>query len=786
MNELDHHFQLAITACQRGAFDLAEHHFNAVLAREPNHIGALNLLGVALVQVGKYEDAARVIERAIDIGPASDTALFNHGLVLRQLKRLPEALTAFDRALVLNPGVAGTWNNRGIVLVELRHFDAALGDFAKAIELKPDFADAFYYQGNALQGLRRFEAALASYDRAIGLNPHHVGAYNNRGTARLNLGRFEEALNDYDCAIALKPDAAENHVGRGDALVHLRHLNEALAAFDKALVINPRLAQAWRGRGNVFSELERYDDAIAAFDKALELNPRLADAWLNRSLLCKRAERWQEAIAAFETFMDLRTPSECTKREHHLALAGHFFQFDCIPAIYASAAEVDEKRLEAERSIAAIHSEIDAIADDAIPQSVVDSLFASTGFYLAYQQKNDAKLMQSLSSALQRILRPDRAFCAGGRADPARIRFGIASEHLKGHNGARWALNWLRQLPADDYAFFSYAFHQETDEVTVKFAALGTLKRLPFGPTTFARTIATMQADRLDVLMLPDVGMTASSRILSQYRIAPVQLTAWGHPITTGSPNIDFFLSSALMEPEDAETHYTEKLVRLPNLALYVEPGAFRHDPHARFDLPPGRTLFGALQSLFKYLPQYDYVYPHIAKQVPGALFIFIEVEPTNTARFAARLAAAFEAEGLDPERHVRFLPRMNPHQFAALCRTIHVSIDSIGWSGGNSTIQCLEMDCPIVTLPGEFMRGRHSAAMLRILGLEDLIAGSVPEFVDKLARLGLDPAFRSATSKRIGDNKHKLFRDRRFIEALDAFLKAETSKCRGRPRDPA
>ena len=159
-----------------------------------------------------------------------------------------------------------------------------------------------------------------------------------------------------------------------------------------------------------------------------------------------------------------------------------------------------------------------------------------------------------------------------------------------------------------------------------------------------------------------------------------------------------------------------------------------------------------------------------------NATFLFIEAEPSTTAIFAERLAASFTRANLTANDYVRFLPRMNTNQFAALCERIDVSIDSIGWSGGNSTIQCLEKDCPVVTLPGEFMRGRHSAAMLRMIGLDELIAESLPDFVDRITRLGLDPRFRATVSQRIAENKHKLYQDGCFVEALDAFLKAQVS----------
>jgi protein O-GlcNAc transferase len=790
MSETDRLFRVAIAAYQRGALQIAERNFQILLTSEPNHIAALNLLGVVLAQAGKFEEAERVIERAVRIGPKSETTFCNQGIVLKQLRRLPEALIALDNALALNPNVPDTWNNRGTVLSEMSRLEQALDNFERAIELKPDFADAFYNRGNALRELRRLNAALASYDRALSLNPHHDAAYGNRGMVYLKLGRFEEALADYDHAITLKPDLAEHYVGRGDVFLRLKRFDEAFAAFNKALAINPRLASAWHGRGAVFSELKRYDDALLGYDKALAVNPVLPEVWIDRSLTCKNAERWQEAIVAFERYLELRTPPECANRKHHITLASYLFRLDCIPAIYNSVEEIKQTRDRIVQSLDTIHSEINAIkfaGDTVASPSIIASLFASTGFYIAYQQQNDTDLMRCYSLALQKILLPDRNTAQLPRRSRSRIRFGIASEYLKNHNGARWAYDWLCQLPTEDYEFFVYAFHFETDDVTSKFATLGTFKRLAFGPESFAQAIAAIQADHLDVLMLPDVGMTASSRILSQYRIAPIQFTAWGHPITTGSPNIDFFLSGDFMEPKDAQDHYSEKLIRLPNLALYLEPGVYPPEPNATFDFPADRIVFGALQSLFKYLPQYDSIYPQVAKQVPNALFVFIEAEPSLTTTFAKRVSAAFTRESLDAAKYVRFLPRMSPNRFAALCKRIYASIDSIGWSGGNTTIQCLEADCPVVTLPGEFMRGRHSTAMLKMIGLDELIATSFPDFVNKLVRLAQDPLFRSTVAKRISENKHKLYLDRSFIEALDAFLKAKVLLGDGRPgRDGA
>jgi protein O-GlcNAc transferase len=370
---------------------------------------------------------------------------------------------------------------------------------------------------------------------------------------------------------------------------------------------------------------------------------------------------------------------------------------------------------------------------------------------------------------------PDRPAREGPRK-PGPIRFGIASENLYRHNGSRWALPWLKYLPPD-YQFFSYAFHGIRDDISEGFAALGTQRRLSFDAAALSKTIATMRADDLDFLMLPDIGMTPSSRFLSLHRIAPVQFTAWGHPVTSGSPAIDFYLSSDLMEPDDAALHYSEKLIRLPNLALFLEPTSATPPPQD-FGLPEGRVLYGCLQSLFKYLPRHDDILPRIAAEIPRALFIFIEgatTHMTNTTR--ARLDAAFAKAGLSASEHVLFLPRMGAAEFEALTRRMDILVDSLGWSGGNTTLGAIEAGVPLITCPGAFMRGRHSYAMFRMMNMPSAIATDKEDMVRKLIALGQEPDRRGSMREDLDQRKEALYVDKSLIAALDRFLKDEFAK---------
>jgi protein O-GlcNAc transferase len=252
-----------------------------------------------------------------------------------------------------------------------------------------------------------------------------------------------------------------------------------------------------------------------------------------------------------------------------------------------------------------------------------------------------------------------------------------------------------------------------------------------------------------------------------------------GHPETSGFPTIDYYLGSNLMEPADAQAHYTEDLVRLPNLGVaYVPPptetAAVRRE---EIGLRPDAVAFWCCQHLPKYQPDFDRVFARIARGADEAQvlaqFVFISSPRGDalTQRFHARLAAAFAAVGLDVRRHVVMLSRLTTPQFLGVAAICDVFLDSIGWSGLNSALESLAADLPIVTWPGPLMRSRHCGAILQMLGIDETIARSEDDYVDIAVRLARDPALRSALRQRTAANKAKLFADPTPVRALEQWI---------------
>ena len=339
---------------------------------------------------------------------------------------------------------------------------------------------------------------------------------------------------------------------------------------------------------------------------------------------------------------------------------------------------------------------------------------------------------------------------------------------------------WLEKLNRECFDIYGYYTGRHPD----KFTDIARQKCLRFVENDFSipSLCQKITADQLDVLIYPEIGMNRVVIKLSSLRLAPVQCVTWGHPNTSGLPTIDYFLSSDLMEPEGAEAHYSETLVRLPNLSVYYPPlPQVETTDISRDDLglKTGAVLYLCLQSLAKYLPQHDDLLPRIAKEVENCQFVFLarNISPALLKLFKNRLRQAFARYDLDSDEYVVFLPYLNREKYDALNHLGDVYLDSIGWSGCNTTLEAIAYDLPVVTLPDKMMRGRHTLAFLRMMGITETIADSIDDYVEIAVRLGRDLPWRKQIGGQVAENKDKLYRDMESIRGLESFLELVVKK---------
>ncbi|UBF26843.1 hypothetical protein K9N68_02295 [Kovacikia minuta CCNUW1] len=359
-----------------------------------------------------------------------------------------------------------------------------------------------------------------------------------------------------------------------------------------------------------------------------------------------------------------------------------------------------------------------------------------------------------------------------------KIRVGYLSAHLMAHSAAAWARGWIREHDRDRFEIYCYHINQRVDFITQEFRDISDVfRQIPGSLETICPQVL---ADQLDILVLTDIGMDPQTTQIAGLRLAPVQCTAWGHPVTSGIPTIDYYLSSQLMEPENAQQHYSEKLILLPNIGIcYPKPPLPEaQQPRSAFGLRQDGVVYLCFQSPYKYLPQYDRVFAQIAQQVPKAQFVFMRHSSSHIVeRFQRRLQAAFAEYGLASSDYCVFLPKLDRGSYWSLNWVCDVFLDSFEWSGGNSTLEAAAYGLPVVTCPGKFMRGRHSAAILQMLGVTETIASTGEDYVAIAVQLGLNPSWRKEISESIVAHHAQLYDDKICVQALEAFYQQVSGK---------
>jgi len=792
-------FNAALRYQHSGRLAEAQLLYGQVLSINPAHVLSHHNLGNILRQAGRASEAVSCYQRALALAPNLLETRNNLANTLQDLGLLDEAISHYQKALALDPDNAEIHNNLGTALQDQGRSEAAAVSYQRALALDPGCVDALANLGNAYRDLGQLDQAVAHYRLGLGFDPNHVGIHNCLGVALRELGALDEAVVCYERALSLDPDNPGTHCNLGVALRDQGRLDQAEAQFLRALEFRPYYAEAHNNLGLALHDQGRLGDAVTHFEQALAINPDYPEAENNLGIASQDQGRLDDAMAHFERALGLRPDFVASlynlgvllyrqgrvdeaALHHRQALSANPGHADAkfglcmaqLPIIYQNMDEIGERRTAYDQHLRELCRDL---GRPKAATSLAKGVGSNQPFFLAYQGLNDRDLQALYGSAVCKLMAeryPDVAL-PPPPAPGEPVRVGIVSDYFRDHTV--WKLlikGWASQLDRQRFRIFGYHTGRQRDTTTK--AAASFCDHFAEGPLPADRWRQAILADAPHVLIYPEVGMGPVAGWLAAQRLARTQCNSWGHPDTSGFPTLDYFLSSELMEPPDGQQHYTEKLVRLPNLSIYYEPVGLQPLGSAP---PPlewrssDHLVYWCGQSLYKYLPQYDEVFPRIAREVGNCKFIFIEFADGRyvTELFYKRLDRAFARFGLRASDHIRILPRMSQDQFIAVTGQSDIGLDSIEWSGGNTTLESLVHDLPIVTMPGALMRGRHTTAILQMMRVTETITATVDDYVSTAVRLAHDVSWRMALRKKIAESKARIYRDDSCIRALEEFL---------------
>jgi predicted O-linked N-acetylglucosamine transferase (SPINDLY family) len=556
--------------------------------------------------------------------------------------------------------------------------DLAEEIYIRILAAEPNFPDALHLRGAIAYQRGNLQQAVEWVERAIRADGNQAVFHNTLGQAQQALGDFAQAEGCYRRALTLDPGLAEAHYNLGNLLRATGNPADAVPCYQEALRLKPNYWKAYINLGLARKELEQFDEAIACYQTALRLNPQSALAWLNLGNVLYCQGRIAEAIEHYQRALSL-DPQHAEARGNLLSTM-QYLPGMTLPRLAEAGAEFERRHAAPLRTTWPTH-----------------------------ENSRD----------------PDRP-----------LRVGFVSPDLGRHPVGRLFVGLFEQLPDCGLETICYSDRSAEDDVTARFRQAAHAWRRVLGVSDQALA-DQIRGDRIDILF-DLAGHTARNRLLTFARKpAPVQITWIGSEGTTGLLAMDYLLADRHLVPPESEAYYRERVLRMPQGYLCYDPpreaGAVGPLPA----LAAGQVTFASFNNPAKITPEVMRVWAEILRRTPHARLV-LKYSGLDAGVTRERVVALAAECDIDPAR-LQLRGWSAYAEMLAAYQEVDLALDPFPFSGCATTCDALWMGVPVITCPGETFASRHSLSHLSTVGLSELVAKDLDDYIALAVRLAGD-----------------------------------------------
>lgn len=632
---------------------------------------------------------------------------FSDGVAFHQLGKLDQAEVCYQRVLLNQPSHAGAMHYLGLIAHQRKLFDLAVERISRAIELSGDSAPPEFHVNlaNALKRAGQLDAAQQAYERALFLRPEMALAWFNLGLLQRQLGVT----------------------------------GKAISSLQQACTHAPSLAEAWLELGECY--LGRGEDvaAVTCFDRALNLAVDVPSApeihiRIGRNLVVAR--RYQSAIKVLERVQAARPDDFDLLISLGCAQSGYGRLTDA-ERTFVKASKINPGDIACADNLATVYKDQGqtelavGIYRDLLESSQIDpAVWSNYLFTLLYSDRMtpDALYVEHRRAFGQSsTVAPEKSAPVNQIPSRNKLRIGYVSADLFNHPVAYFLSAILRHHDPSVVEIFVYDNGAVSDGWTqrLKLAVPHWRQIRNLSDEELLRQIGR---DQIDVLV-DLAGHTADNRLaVFARRAAPVQVSFLGYPFSTATPNMDWRVVDAIVDPPGAERFSTERLWRLPrSYYAYSDPA----DTPEINDLPAGKNgflTFGVCSNLAKVTTTTLDHWAETLSAFPGACLQW-RAKAFADGRVKARMIDHLVARGV-PKRKLILQGWADSAKRWHFYHQIDLALDTFPYNQATNTCEALWMGVPTLTVAGETHRSRMGASILTAAGLPDWIISS-PQSID-------------------------------------------------------
>jgi protein O-GlcNAc transferase len=696
--ELNANYDIAARLYRAGRLDEARAAAERVLAAEPDHHRALNLVGVLHRLRGDFARARTCLERAAALDPDNETA----------------------------------WINLGNVHLDMEAAEAAVDAYTRALNAAPGRSDTLRLLGNALARAGRDVEAVARLDEAVASAV--PGALRDRARAHFSAGHLDRAIADLDTALVEAPQDVELRLIKAQMLRLSGHAKDAAALLRELLAFAPDSVDVHLSLADALLAEERRETANEHYARAVALRPDdTTEGKYCWSLLNSRygseAAHVGEAVATARRMVarGVLHPSAAHSVQSALLRVADLDTLAAFDRLFPDRRVLLDYWVR-RNVVGALHAQLARVG-------TLDDRLTLVDCHRQWGERYEAKV---------KPLRT-RASLPG-----TRIRVGFVSSDLRHHPVSYFALPIFDHYDRSRFEFYAYSFNPaEPDAVQRRIASrIAAFRRMPNLPE---RDIAErIAADKLDVLFELG-GSTHLNRLeVMAHQPAPVQVSWLGYPHSSGLSRIGYILIDPYLKPPDPRM-LLEQPFEMPSSWVCLGPLGFANQPieprlpEERF----GRLTFGTMNNPYKYSPDAIALWARVLHRVPESRFLMVRPE-AGVPLFRENMGRAFARHGITEDR-LSYVAVRGKHM--AHYNQIDIALDSLPQTGGTTTCEALWMGVPTVSLVGPAFFERLSFSNLTNAGLRDLAVDTPDAYVDMAVSLAADRDRRRALRHGLRDS---------------------------------
>ncbi|MES2585369.1 MAG: tetratricopeptide repeat protein [Pseudomonadota bacterium] len=563
-DSLNHFLRLAQEHFQAKDYQACELALGPILAADPNHSGANELLAYVVANTGDMERFHGLLLKASQQLDCSPKALYYLGSSFLERSEFQQAILYFDRAIKIAGDFFEALHDLATAQAQIGDKQAALQNYTKALHFRKDSGELHYNIARLYDELEELDLALMHYKHAVEIDPSYAEAWCNLGVDLAQLRRYEEALIAYEHALNLHPNDATTWSNKGIALNALKRLNEALMAYEQAIELSPDYAQAWANKAAFLHDQKQYPEAIAAYEAALRLNPDIhyaAGEMLHAKLKI------------------------CDWSNFSLELAG-------------------------------------------LEKDIADNQLVSSPFPVAVASSSEAINHQVARLYAQDqfpiVVKPE--FHLRGREK--KIRVGYFSNDYFNHATAYLMAELFELHDRQRFEVVAFSFSPDVQDAMQQRLQKNFDKFIDVSQMSDQEVAALSRQMEVDIAIDLKGYTTGSRPGIFAFRAAPIQINYLGYPASMGAEFIDYIIADTVLIPECNQQYFSEKIIYLKNSYQVNDSKRLiseKQFSRSELNLPEDKFVFCCFNNNFKILPSTFDIWARILSKVPDSVLWLLE-----------------------------------------------------------------------------------------------------------------------------------------------------------------